>query len=115
MENIYTTPEGLKLLTEWTNYEQQTRIATRAAQRLQNQLVFEHGRKERNAEYSFGLPYTSSGEFAAVWNCNASARKQNSRAYLAGIALTVDNLPVAFYKVKDEDGNEIKDIFEVIR
>lgn len=113
--NNFYEVQGQKLLTEWNDYEKQTRIATKAAQHLQNQLIFEHGRKEHNAEFTFGLPYTSSGEFAAVWNCNASARKLNSRAYFAGIALTVDNQPIAFYKVKDENGNEIADLFEIIR
>lgn len=35
-------------------------------------LVITHG-SGHNAEYIFGLPYTSSSDYAALWNCQAEA------------------------------------------
>lgn len=132
MENFYTTQNGLKLLTDWsisdavgepwtTNsgaaYAAREWIAEAAARRLYWGLEFTHGEKPRTpSDFWQALPYTSSGEFAAVWSgCNFEAVKRGTRQRLAGIAFTVDGLAVAYWKECDENGDEVRDVFEVIR
>lgn len=95
------------LLKDWNEYEKQNKIAERAAQKLQNRLEFTHGRRERSAADSFGLPYTSSSSFAAVWNTNSEARKPHTQLYFDGIALTVDNKPIAIYTDRSKDGEPL--------
>lgn len=112
--DYYETPNGLYLLKEWSDYEAHTKTAKAAAQRLRHELVFDRPPEGTTAEDAFGLPYTSSSSFAALWNCKTRAHKKDSRAYLAGIAINIDGAPIAFYKVMDENGNEIGDLFEEV-
>ena len=46
----------------------------------------------------FGLPYTSSGEFAAIWNTNTQARaKYGALLYFRGVALSTDYKTVLIF------------------
>lgn len=100
----YTTPNGLNLLTEWTGeymtFEPLQKIATKAAQVVRGLVEFVHGKNVGNVSDVFGLPYTSSGDFAAIWNTNASAKattKTGEPAYFKGVAIerTKDGNPQA--------------------
>lgn len=116
MKKTYTTPNGYELLKDWNDYEKHTQTATKAAQLLQPLLYFEAGRRESFAGDSFGLPYTSSGAFAAVWNCNASARLIAFPAlYFEGVAIRKDGEPVGIFTERDENENEKSTIYLLLR
>ena len=45
-----------------------------AAESVRGLVKFVHGENVEGVSDVFGLPYTSSGDFAAIWNTNAEAR-----------------------------------------
>lgn len=70
-------------------------------------LVITHG-SGRTVEDIFGLPYTSTSDYAAVWNVQAEALyKRNLSWYFEGCAITDDGHIVAVFSERDTDGNEI--------
>lgn len=92
------------LLTEWDSgymtFEPLQNIATRAAESVRDFVKIEAGDDRGNAGAVFGLPYTSSGEYAAVWNVNTLARATTATgesAYFKGVAIerTKDGKPQA--------------------
>lgn len=66
------------LLTNWDGgymtFEPLQKVATKAAQAVRGLVEFVHGDNVGSVSDVFGLPYTSSGDFAAIWNTNAAAR-----------------------------------------
>lgn len=119
---FYKTQNGINLLTTWGNgdeYEKNARTAYRAARILNNELEILHGKRERDAEYTFGLPYTSSSAFAAVWNTNTEARKHGTGTkngdglFFQGIAIDDKGRAVAYY-LELKDGEEVGDQYEII-
>ena len=118
MENtkIFKTPDGAELLTEWSDRDF-TRFyhqAAAAARRLLPELEFIHGRIENTVYNTFGLPYTSSGDFAAVWNTNTEARIKNTPLYFEGVAINKDFAAVGVFTELDADGNEIGTVYREI-
>lgn len=92
-------------IKEWTDYESQYKIAVAAVKRLDRHLEIVHGKRERNVELTYGLPYTSSGEYAAIWNTNVDARsKDDPNLAFKGVALDKDNNPVIIWIMTDCDG-----------
>ena len=69
----------MELLKEWTNYEQQSKKANWAARKVARTLEYLHGSAADICADC--MPYTSSSEFAAIWNANAEARKPNTNLY----------------------------------
>lgn len=62
----------------------------------------------RNVEEIFGLPYTSTSDYAAVWNCQAIATlKGKPNWYFEGVAITEDMNIVAVFSVCDKEENEV--------
>lgn len=66
------------LLTNWDGgymtFEPLQKVATKAAQAVRGLVEFVHGDNVGSVSDVFGLPYTSSGDFSAIWNTNAAAR-----------------------------------------
>lgn len=120
MENKHIiTEQGRRLLKSWgygAEFEKRERIAERAAAALMGKLKFIHGRRERNAEQTFGLPYTSSGAFAAIWNCNAEAMKtqDGARLFFEGVAIDEAENAVTVWTERNADGDEIGTRYETI-
>lgn len=92
------------LLTDWSGgymtFEPLQKIATRAAESVRGFVKIEAGDDRGNAGAVFGLPYTSSSEYAAVWNVNTLARATTATgasAYFKGVAIerTKDGKPQA--------------------
>lgn len=92
------------LLTNWDGgymtFKPLHKIATKAAQAVRGLVEFVHGENVGSVSDVFGLPYTSSGDFAAIWNTNASAKattKTGEPAYFKGVAIerTKDGKPQA--------------------
>lgn len=122
MKNEYfKTNNNLQLLREWAtgaDYIKNEQRAKEAAARLfySGVLVFEHGEKPRTAaEFIAACPYTSSGDFAAIWaRCNWQImNKKHPRMRLDGIALT-DAEAVAIWTTYDENGDEIATEYAII-
>lgn len=92
-------------IKEWTDYENQYKIAVAAVKWLDKHLKIVHGKRERNVELTYGLPYTSSGEYAAIWNTNVDARSLSDLdLQFKGVALDKDNNPVIIWYMTDCDG-----------
>lgn len=73
---------------EWTDAEHQEAIRLFARWETLN-LRIVHGRRERNTEDTYGLPYTSSGGCAGVWNTNVDAvLKADERYRFDGLVIT---------------------------
>ena len=90
---------------EWTDYENQHKVAVAAVKWLDKHLEIVHGKRERNVELTYGLPYTSSGEYAAIWNTNVDARSLSDLdLQFKGVALDKDNNPVIIWYMTDCDG-----------
>lgn len=120
MENKSIISEkGRRLLKSWgygAEFEKREKIAKRAAAAQIGKFKFIHGRRERNAEYTFGLPYTSSGDFAAIWNCNAEAMKtqDGARLFFEGVAIDEAENAVIIYTEQNANGDEIGIRYETI-
>lgn len=122
----YTTSNGLHLLQDWSGryspekeYTKNTRIAKNAARKLflSGALVFECGEKPRTAaEFFEGMPYTSTGDFAAVWAyCNWQIRKKGQRNLcFDGIAITDEGKAVSIWREYNEHGEEIGAEYQII-
>ena len=92
-------------IKEWTDYENQYKIAVAAVKWLDKHLKIVHGKREKNVELTYGLPYTSSGEYAASWNTNVDARSLSDLdLQFKGVALDKDNNPVIIWYMTDCDG-----------
>lgn len=111
MENKKTVNHnGFEILTEWhdgAEYIKNTNKARAAARRLLYKLEFLHGRRSYDVDDAFGLAYTSSSGFAAVWNTNAESRLAGTRLYFDGIAITEDGKTVGIFTERGEAGDEI--------
>lgn len=107
-KRFYTTPDGRQLLTDWgKDYEQHERTAAHAVRSLARALVIEHG-----GDLLGGLAYTSTSQFAALWNCNAQARAKAERAdglraYFHGVAIDENGGAVFNWFLLDESGEEV--------
>lgn len=122
----YTTSDGLHLLQDWgghyypeKEYTKNTRIAKNAARKLflSGALVFECGEKPRTAaEFFEGMPYTSTGIFAAIWaGCNWQISNRGQKnLYLDGIAITDEGKAVAIWKEYNEHGEETGEKHQII-
>ena len=121
MENKHIiTEQGRRLLKSWgygVEFEKREKIAERAAAAVMHKLQFIHGRRESSAEKTFGLPYTSSGDFAAVWNCNAEAMKtqDGARLFFEGVAIDEAENAVLIWTERNADGDEIGTRYETIK
>lgn len=75
-------------------------------------LEITYPKKWKDVEDCFGLPYTSSSGFAAIWNCQADAHyKGNPNMSFQGVALTDTKHFVAYFMVYDHEGNEVGDAY----
>ena len=95
-----------KLLKEWGNepdkiwtFERLEKHATQAIiDGLRHRIIIERGTNEGKQLYfekdyieAFGLPYTSSSDFAAIWNTNSQARAKYGKAlYFRGAAIEAE-------------------------
>ena len=121
----YTTNNGIKLLTDWaggnyseTVYEQNRIKAFQGVGKLFDRVRITWGEKPKTrGAMAMRMPYTSSDEFAAIWAGVdfGAVDKENSNKHLTGVTISEQGEAVAFWKLCDGNGNEIGDIFEVIR
>lgn len=94
----------MKFKKEWTEKELEAVIKVFSAWERKN-LVITYGRRERNTEYTYGLPYTSSSDFAMISNTNVKAvLRDDPSCTFDWITLTESNEVVAVFT--DENENE---------
>ncbi len=73
-------------------------------------LVIQIGKRESSVQDTYGLPYTSSGLYAGLWNTNTQSVYVNDNSMqFDGIGYIEDLTPVALFTKLDEEGNEIDD------
>lgn len=114
-KKYFITPSGEKLLTEWSDadFVKFSKKAERAAFGLLMDGDFEiiHGKREKTAAETFGLAYTSSSSFAAVWNTNTETRLRGTRLYFDGVAINDAGKPIIIYTELNKNGDEIGTIY----
>lgn len=96
----------MKFIKEWNDYEVITKKVHRAFARWErNNLTITYGRREKNVEYTYGLPYTSSSSFALISNTNCTAEYNSDRNFhFEYIAVTEEKeIVVALW---DDEENE---------
>lgn len=99
----------MKLKQEWKDVEKTTKQLERLFRKWYISNVDIIRGDGKTIEDVFGFPYTSSSEFAAIWNCQADARYRWDREWrFEGLAVSEDNDAVAYFS------NEMKDMFVII-
>lgn len=109
--NFYTSKNGINILREWGNdYEKHATTARKAARQVARSVVIEAG-----GGLLAGLAYTSTSNFAALWNCGTQARKRGTAgAYFDGVAIDENGRAVIVWNIYDEHGDEIETEFEIL-
>ena len=92
---------------EWTEVEHKAVI--KAFSRWESaHLIIAYGRRERTAEDTYGLPYTSSSSFAMISNTNVRAELKEDRSFcFEWLGLTENNEVVAGFSNYDEEEKQI--------
>ena len=99
MVKEFNTKNMKKLINIFSNWESEN-------------LKITIGKRESNVENTYWLPYTSSGDYAGLWNTNTMAvLKSDESLNFDGIGFSTDLKPFAFFTKLDESGNEVKNIF----
>lgn len=114
------------LLTTWEDgspnaYERAHSIANAATAEAWRAGLFKFpaGKPATAADFFDELPYTSSSDFAAVWNCSRDVvRASNSALHLEGVALAFVNdytepRAVLVWREYNATGDEVRDVYEV--
>ena len=103
----------MELLKDWygettSGYEtERDAIGTLKAWVDKGNLRVDHG-NGNTVEEIYGLPYTSTSDFAAIWNVQAEAHyRNNPQMKFDGVALREDRVFIAVFTVYDLEGNEV--------
>jgi hypothetical protein len=102
--------EKPELKSEWQPYDKDEKTVNKAIKNyFSGHVLKDHNGKVCNLygmnaiEDFFGLPYTSSSSYAAIWNTNTECYIDTDNQYnIEGFAITTDNKPVLIAD-KDED------------
>lgn len=105
----------MRLKTEWTDVEK----TTKALLRIFNRWHMSNLRVTRGSgntlEETFGFPYTSSGDCAAIWNCQAEAHYTWSEEWLfEGLAVSEDNDAIAIFEHEDGTAKKLDRMYILI-
>ena len=105
----------MKLKKEWNNVEETTKKLLRLFDfwRISN-LQITRG-KDRGLEDTFGFPYTSSSEYAAIWNCRAEAEyRWNPEWKFEALAVSEHNDAVVVFEHEDGTVEKLDRMYVVI-
>lgn len=91
-----------ELKTEWEDVEKTSKKIIRAFTNwARENLVITYG-KDRDMEMTFGLPYTSSSDYAALWACQGKGEYKLDRDWkFEALAVTTDGKYVAVFENED--------------
>lgn len=108
-----------ELLKEWRDGAEFEHFTKKAyyyiKNNLNNNIIYEAGEKfdpcrslywasDEELENLFGLPYTSNGAFAAIWNTNTQARaKWGKSLYFRGAAVSTNNKVILLFEDEKEN------------
>lgn len=97
----------MELLKEWDyqHFEDyQKKVIMLFRDWYRQNLEYRHGQKTGSVEDIFGLPYTSSSDFAAVWNTNSEwVYKYMPDYHFRGLAISKDGWAVAYFNWSEYD------------
>ena len=104
----------MKLKKEWNNVEKTTNELLKlfSLWRYSN-LTITKGKG--SMENIFGFPYTSSSEYAAIWNCQGVAEyKWNPEWKFEALAVSENNDAVAIFEHEDGTVDKLDRMFVII-
>lgn len=99
----------MTLLKDWFEIEKDVEATSNKVERLftkwyKTNLTITHG-SGRNVEEIFGLPYTSTSDWAGIWNCQAEAYlNSDSQWKFEGLAINDDREVVVVFD-REDTGN----------
>jgi hypothetical protein len=93
----------MNFLKDWNDEQHKTALRKFKDWERHN-LIVTYGKREYNPENTYGLPYTSSGDYAGLWNTNVIAVYSKNRNYrFNGIAINTDKKVVAVFTEYSDD------------
>lgn len=102
-------------LTDWFPIENDVEATEKKVLRAfekwyRNNITITRG-KDRTAELTFGFPYTSTSDYAAVWNCQAEAYlNEDPQWKFRALAISEDREILAVFDREDTGNFDDKDI-----
>ena len=97
----------IELKKEWDNPKQdEKKVLKDFKNNLYKNLIIECGTVEKDLSFTFGFPYTSSSDFAAIWNTNTQTKLKNTGLYFRGLAIDQDGDTVAVFDEDTPDGEQ---------
>lgn len=89
----------MKLKKEWKDVEQTTKELLNLFRNWNHNLII---RGRGSMESIFGFPYTSSSEYAAIWNCQGQAEyRWNKEWRFEALAVSENNDAIAVFEHED--------------
>lgn len=125
-KKVDTNGNTIYLLTTWEDgspnaWEDANKLAKAATAEAWRAGLFKFpaGKPATAADFFDELPYTSTSDFSAVWNCSRKVvRASNSALHLEGVALAFVNdytepRAVLVWREYNATGDEVRDVYEV--
>ena len=105
----------MKLKTEWKNVEKITDELIKLFRNWRpSNLRITYGNGKTDEEI-FGFPYTSSSDYAAIWNCQAEAVYKWSEEWrFECLAVSENNDAVAVFEHEDETMETLDRMYVII-
>lgn len=99
----------MKKLKDWYDIEHDVsttseRVTKTFEKWYKRNITITHG-SGKTAEYIFGLPYTSSSEYAALWNCQAEAYLNNDPQWKFNALAISENREILAVFEREDTGN----------
>lgn len=105
----------MKKLTDWYEVEQNVEATSEKVTKAftnwyRKNITITRG-KDRTVELTFGLPYTSSSDYAALWNCQAEAYLNEEPQWkFNALAISEDRKILAVFEREDTGNFDEKEI-----
>ena len=102
----------MKLKKEWKDVETTTKELLNLFRHWNHNLII-HGKG--SMEYIFGFQYTSSSEYAAIWNCQGIAEYRWSPEWrFEALAVSENNDAIAIFEHEDGTVEKLDRMFVII-
>ena len=103
-----------KFKKEWTDDELR-KVIRKFSLWAPAHLKITYGMRERTIEDTYGLPYTSSGECAGIWNTNVEAVLSADQTFrFQGVLLSEANEIVAWF-VNNDESAELEVLVDMLK
>lgn len=107
--------KNMRLKKEWNNVEGTTKLLMEMFNiwKVSNLRITKE--KDRTLNRTFGFPYTSSSEYAAIWNCQAEALyRWNPEWRFEALAVSENNDAIAVFEHEDETERNFNRMYVII-